>query len=54
VSYNQFAYAADFSYARVNFLNSTNLQVEFYQSATNDLLDSSVLYKAHDVDFVVQ
>lgn len=54
VSYNRFAYADDFSYARMNFVDAQHLSVEFYQSSTNALLDSSTLYKSHDVDFVVQ
>ncbi|KAH9844979.1 Metallo-dependent phosphatase [Teratosphaeria destructans] len=52
VSYNRFAYADDYSFARLNFLSATNLEVQFFQSSTLDLLDTSVLYKAHDVDFV--
>lgn len=51
---NVFAYAEDFSYGNLRFLNRTHLGVDFFQSSTGDLLDSSVLYKAHDVDFVVQ
>lgn len=51
---NVFAYADDFSYAQVKFLDKNNLKVEFIRSSTGDVLDSSVLYKKHDQAFVVQ
>jgi hypothetical protein len=54
VSYNAFAYADDFSYARVSFQSATQLQVDFFRSSTNEVLDSSTLYKAHNQSFVVQ
>jgi acid phosphatase type 7 len=54
VSYNAFAYADDFSYATVTFLDSNNLQVDFIRSSTGALLDTLVLYKAHTQQFVVQ
>ena len=54
VSYNAFAYAADFSYATMTFLDSNNLQVNFIRSSTGEILDSSVLYKSHTQQFVVQ
>lgn len=54
VSYNAFAYADDFSYATVSFQDSNHLQVDFIQSSTGAVLDSSVLYKAHTEQFVVQ
>ncbi|KAH8205463.1 hypothetical protein TruAng_000369 [Truncatella angustata] len=53
-SYNAFAYADDFSYAKVSFLNATNLQVDFIRSSTGEVLDTSNLYKAHAQQFVVQ
>ncbi|TAQ86417.1 hypothetical protein B7494_g5261 [Chlorociboria aeruginascens] len=54
VSYNAFAYAEDFSYATINFLDENHLRVEFIQSSTGDVLDTSVLYKSHTEAFVVQ
>lgn len=54
VSYNAFAYADDFSYATVTFQDENNLQVDFIRSSTGAVLDSSVLYKAHNEQFVVQ
>jgi acid phosphatase type 7 len=54
VSYNAFAYASDFSYATTTFLDGNHLQVDFIRSSTGEILDSSVLYKAHDQQFVVQ
>jgi len=54
VSYNAFAYAADFSYATMTFLDGNNLQVNFIRSSTGEILDSSVLYKSHTQQFVVQ
>jgi hypothetical protein len=54
VSFNAFAYADDFSYATVSFLDTNNLKVDFIRSSTGDILDSSVLYKSHTEQFVVQ
>jgi acid phosphatase type 7 len=54
VSFNAFAYADDFSYATVSLLDSNNLQVEFIRSSTGVVLDTSVLYKSHAEQFVVQ
>ncbi|RFU25208.1 hypothetical protein B7463_g11131, partial [Scytalidium lignicola] len=54
VSYNAFAYADDFSYATVNFLDTNNLKVEFIRSSTGEVLDTSVLYKSHTEQFVIQ
>ena len=53
-SYNAFAYADNFSYATVRFLNGTNLQVDFIRSSTGEILDSSTLYKAHGEQFPLQ
>ncbi|CAK3774298.1 Metallo-dependent phosphatase [Lecanosticta acicola] len=52
-STNVFAYGDDFSYARLKVQDAHNLGIEFYRSSTGDLLDSSVLYKSHNVSFVV-
>lgn len=54
VSYNVFAYADDYSYATVSIVDANHLQVNFIQSSTGDILDSSVLYKSHSEQFVVQ
>ena len=54
VSFNAFAYADDFSYATVNFLDTNNLRVDFIRSSTGDILDTSVLHKSHTEQFVVQ
>jgi hypothetical protein len=51
---NVFAYADDFSYGKVSFLDANNLKVDFIRSSTGDVLDSSVLYKSHKQQFVVQ
>lgn len=51
---NVFAYADDFSYGNVKFLDRDHLGVDFFRSSTGELLDSSVLYKDHSVNFVVQ
>jgi hypothetical protein len=51
-STNVFAYDADFSYAQIKFTNATYLGVDFVQSSTGDVLDSSTLYKAHKTAFV--
>ncbi|KAI1104420.1 putative acid phosphatase [Jackrogersella minutella] len=54
VSFNSFAYADDFSYATINFLDANNLKVDFIKSATGEVLDTSVLQKSHTQQFVVQ
>ncbi|GAW11002.1 hypothetical protein ANO14919_003410 [Xylariales sp. No.14919] len=53
-AYNDFAYADDFSYARVSLLDAHQLQVQFIRSTTGEVLDESVLYKSHSTRFVVQ
>ncbi|GFF32156.1 acid phosphatase [Aspergillus udagawae] len=53
-SYTAWAYADDYSYATVRFLNRTSLQVDFIRSNTGEVLDSSTLYKSHKTQFVVQ
>ncbi|KAI9677976.1 MAG: hypothetical protein M1822_008084 [Bathelium mastoideum] len=53
-STNVFAYADDFSYATFKLLDANHLEVDFIQSSTNAILDTSVLYKAHNKSFVVQ
>lgn len=53
-STNVFAYAYDFSYASVTFQDANHLQIDFIQSATGRVLDSSVLFKEHKERFVVQ
>ncbi|CAK7207396.1 hypothetical protein SEUCBS139899_010206 [Sporothrix eucalyptigena] len=53
-STNVFAYADDFSYATVTFQDANHLKIEFVQSSTGNVLDSSVLYKEHAEQFVVQ
>lgn len=53
-SYTEFAYGADYSYATVRFVDEQHLQVDFYQSSTGTLLDSSTLFKSHTTPFVQQ
>ncbi|KAK8119699.1 Acid phosphatase [Apiospora kogelbergensis] len=53
-SYTAWAYADDFSYATVSFLDANRLQVDFVRSATGEMLDTSVLYKSHKERFVDQ
>ena len=54
ISTNRFAYADDFSYAKVSLNDAHHLQVDFIQSSTGNILDTSVLYKAHTQQFVLQ
>ncbi|KAI1167355.1 Metallo-dependent phosphatase-like protein [Nemania serpens] len=53
-AFNEFAYADDFSYARVSILDANQLRVQFFRSTTGEVLDESVLYKSHAQRFVVQ
>lgn len=52
--FHEFAYDADFSYARVSLLDRNQLQVEFIRSTTGEILDQATLYKSHNERFVVQ
>ncbi|KAJ5931081.1 hypothetical protein N7466_006574 [Penicillium verhagenii] len=52
--YTEFAYADDYSYATLKLLDEQNLQIDFIQSSTGDVLDSSTLYKSHKTQFVRQ
>jgi hypothetical protein len=51
---NVFAYADDFSYGKVSFVDANRLKVDFIRSSTGDVLDSSILYKSHKQQFVAQ
>lgn len=53
-SFNAFAYADDFSYAKVAFLDANHLQVDFIRSNTGEVLDTSTLFKSHAEQFVRQ
>ncbi|CRG88456.1 acid phosphatase, putative [Talaromyces islandicus] len=53
-NYTAFAYADEFSYATMKFLNESSLQIDFLKSSTGEVLDSSTLYKSHTESFVVQ
>ncbi|KAJ6112434.1 hypothetical protein N7512_007758 [Penicillium capsulatum] len=53
-AYTGFAYAEDYSYSTLRFLDAQHLQVDFIRSSTGDVLDSSTLFKEHSVGFVVQ
>lgn len=54
VTFNAFAYADDFSFATISFLDAHHLKVDFIRSSTGEVLDSSTLYKSHKEQFVVQ
>ncbi|UJO25237.1 Acid phosphatase [Fulvia fulva] len=51
-STNVFAYADDFSFVQIKFMDANHLGVGFVRSETGEVLDRSVLYKQHDVAFV--
>lgn len=53
-AFTAFAYADEFSYATIRFVDAQKLQIDFYQSNNGALLDSSVLFKEHAQQFVVQ
>ncbi|SMR41313.1 unnamed protein product [Zymoseptoria tritici ST99CH_1E4] len=53
-STNVFAYADDFSYAALKFKDAQHLGVDFINSRTGEVVDSSTLYKAHITSFVRQ
>lgn len=54
ISSNAFAYADTFSYATLTFQDENNLLIQFVESATGDILDTSTLYKSHTEQFVSQ
>lgn len=51
---NVFAYAEDFSYATLTFQDENNLEINFIDSSSGAVLDTSTLYKSHTVQFPVQ
>ena len=53
-SFTAFADADHWAYATLKFLDTNHLQVDFIQSSTGEVLDSSTLYKSHSTQFVVQ
>ncbi|KAJ5506185.1 Purple acid phosphatase-like N-terminal [Penicillium expansum] len=53
-AYTEFAYADDFSYSTLRFLDEQHLQVDFVRSSTGEIVDSSTLFKKHATDFVDQ
>ncbi|RSL58243.1 hypothetical protein CEP54_007857 [Fusarium duplospermum] len=53
-SLNAFAYADDFSYATIRFVDAQKLQVDFIRSSTGEVLDRSQLIKSHKDRFVRQ
>ena len=52
--YTEFVYADDYSYAKLNFVDEQNLEVEFIRSSTGEILDTSTLFKSHKTAFVSQ
>ncbi|KAJ6001505.1 hypothetical protein N7522_006732 [Penicillium canescens] len=53
-SYTAFAYADDYSYGAIKFVDEQHLEVEFIKSSTGEVLDTSTLYKKHATRFVRQ
>ncbi|ROV94387.1 hypothetical protein VSDG_05876 [Cytospora chrysosperma] len=54
ITSNRFAYADTFSYATLTFADENNLEINFINSETGEILDTSTLYKSHTEQFVVQ
>lgn len=54
ISSNRFAYSDQFSYATLTFEDENNLRIDFINSASGAILDTSTLYKSHSVQFVDQ
>jgi len=53
-STNVFVYDQDFSDASISLQDSKHLKVDFIRSSTGEVLDSSVLFKSHNQQFVDQ
>ncbi|KAJ6150661.1 hypothetical protein N7471_001860 [Penicillium samsonianum] len=53
-SYTKFAYAEEYSYSTLKFLDDKHLQIDFIRSSNGDVLDSSTLYRSHSIPFVSQ
>jgi acid phosphatase len=53
-NYTAFAYADDYSYGAIKFVDEQHLEVEFIKSSTGEVLDTSTLYKKHATRFVRQ
>lgn len=43
----------DFSFAKVKLLDKNHMQIDFIKSETREVLDSSVLFKSHKDQFVI-
>lgn len=52
--FTAFAYDEHFAYTGIKFVDEQNLEVEFYKSATGEVVDQSRLFKTHDEKFVRQ
>ncbi|KAI1822687.1 Metallo-dependent phosphatase-like protein [Xylaria intraflava] len=50
-AYNPFAYADEFSYARITLLDAQRLRVQFIQSISGKVLDESILFKSHSEQY---
>ncbi|KAL4784205.1 Metallo-dependent phosphatase-like protein [Aspergillus varians] len=53
-SFMEFGNDKDHAYANIKFLDKHNLQVDFINSLTGEVLDTSTLYKKHSKRFVEQ
>lgn len=53
-TYNDYAYADEFSYANLEFQSPTDFKVSFIRSSTGETLHSQTLHKKHDEPFVRQ
>ncbi|KAL4921332.1 Metallo-dependent phosphatase-like protein [Aspergillus aurantiobrunneus] len=52
--FTEFSNDEDYTYSTIRFLDANNLQVDFINSVTGEVLDSSALYKSHGERFVRQ
>lgn len=53
-SFTAFAYDEDFSYATIKFKDAQQMQIDFIRSSTGEVVDTSVLKKKHDAQFIRQ
>ncbi|KAL3437473.1 Metallo-dependent phosphatase-like protein [Aspergillus tetrazonus] len=54
LDFTEFANDEDYTYSTIRFLDRNHLQVDFIDSVSGEVLDTSTLYKSHEARFVRQ
>jgi hypothetical protein len=51
---NVFAHNTSYGYGQLTFYNTTTMGINFFESATNNVLHTDYLHKSHTTPFVSQ